>query len=157
MKIESDISLSKDAPKTKRKLKQSTITSVRQLRRYKKDKHSDEFTFKCQQNNCEQTFTTAELLTKHKSKHVKIPCTQCGKMILSKGMQKHVRQIHGDDQKVVCDLCGKVSNSIQMHKYHVRSDHEVHERLQCDICKEWFVSIRFDLIFVIQYRLLSSN
>lgn len=125
---------------------------MRQLRRHQKEKHSEDFVFKCEHYNCGQTFSSNETLKKHQFKHVKIPCTQCGKLIQTKGMQKHIRQIHGSDEKIVCDLCGKVSNSIQMHKYHVRSEHEVHERLQCDICKEWFVSIEF-ISWVIEFSI----
>lgn len=113
--------------------------TISKLKKHLKEKHT-EFSFRCEYYNCVETFATADLLDKHKEKHVKVPCPQCNKMIQSKGMKKHIRQIHEIDQRVVCDLCGKVSSSIFMHKYHVRSDHEVHERLQCDICKEWLVS-----------------
>lgn len=115
--------------------------SVRDLRRHQNEKHAEEFTFKCEHHQCGQIFRSADQLKKHETNHVKIPCSQCGKLIQTKGMFKHVRQVHGIDEKIVCDLCGKVSNSIAMHKYHVRSDHEVHQRLQCDICKEWLVGV----------------
>lgn len=110
--------------------------TINKVRRHQKQQHP-EFSFRCDQYHCMETFATADLLDQHKAKHDKVPCPQCGKLIQSRGMAKHIRQIHEIDQRVVCDLCGKVSSSIHMHKYHVRSDHEVHERLQCDICKEW--------------------
>lgn len=117
---------------------EATFYTLSKLRKHLKVKHP-EFSFRCNDSHCVETFATADLLEKHKEKHVKLPCSQCGKMIQSRYMKKHIRTIHEIDQRVVCDLCGRVSSSIFMHKYHVRSDHEVHERLQCDICKEWLV------------------
>lgn len=122
------------------------------MRKHQKHQHA-EFSFRCPHYHCMETFAVADHLEKHKvaCPHAKIPCSQCGKLIQSKGMAKHIRQIHEIDQKVICDLCGKVSSSIHMHKYHVRADHEVHERLQCDICKEWYVLIGSSSMFLFEW------
>ncbi|XP_031629858.1 zinc finger protein 729-like isoform X2 [Contarinia nasturtii] len=116
---------------------EQTFMSGRKLRKHLIEQHS-EFQLRCHHSDCEETFTTAEELEKHKERHVKVPCPRCGRMIQANNLKKHIRHTHEIDQRVVCDLCGRVSSTIVMHKYHVRSDHEVHERLQCDICKEWY-------------------
>lgn len=142
IKVEKEAKKSKENERPKRKNKpkqmkeksfrcehcQENLSSISKLRRHQKLQHP-EFTFDCRHYNCAETFATAELLDDHQIKHSKVPCPRCGKMILSKGIAKHIRQVHEVDQRVICDLCGKVSSNIHMHKYHVRSDHEVHERL----------------------------
>lgn len=116
---------------------QSFLTIYR-VRKHLKTQHP-ELAFRCSRGKCVETFATIELLEKHRERYAKIPCFTCGKMIKSNGMKRHIQSVHEKtrDQGVVCDLCGRVSSSIFMHKYHVRSEHEVHGRLQCDICKEW--------------------
>lgn len=121
------------------------LSSISKLRRHHKIQHP-EFSFSCHHYSCAESFATAQLLEEHQIKHSKVPCPRCGKMILSKGIAKHIRQVHEVDQRVICDLCGKVSSNIHMHKYHVRSDHEVHERLVRILLSVDFRYILWDLI-----------
>lgn len=104
------------------------FASIGKLRRHQKAQHP-EYSFSCRHYSCAETFATVDLLEEHQIKHSKVPCPRCGKMIMSKGIAKHIRQVHEQSQSLICEMCGKVSSNIHMHKYHVRSDHEVHERL----------------------------
>lgn len=110
------------------------------MENHQKRAHSA-YPFKCNRYSCLNSFATAEQLEEHRLKyHAKIECNQCGKLVQERTMKKHIREMHESDQRIVCDLCGKVLPNKYSYKSHVQTDHEVHARLQCDICKEWYDS-----------------
>lgn len=81
---------------------------------------------------------TEDELNKHKEDaHTRTECTHCGKMIIVSYLSNHIKLRHEQDKRVVCDLCGKVSNNKHAHKYHYQLEHDVQQKLQCDICGEW--------------------
>lgn len=47
-----------------------------------------------------------------------------------------MRKVHEENSQVVCDLCGKMSNSQRTHREHFENEHTGQERIQCDICGE---------------------
>lgn len=84
------------------------------------------------------SFETVEQLNQHViENHSREECPHCNKMIGTTYMTQHIKLRHDIDQRVVCDLCGKVSSSNHMHKYHFRIEHDVQQKLQCDICGIW--------------------
>ena len=59
-------------------------------------------------------------------------CTDCGKVLSSKGLLKnHITRVHGNDKSIVCNHCGKgFSKNIQL-KGHIDQSHS---RKTCEHC-----------------------
>lgn len=94
--------------------------------------------FKCPYLGCVDSFDTQELLDNHFTQnHTRTECPHCKKMILVSYIAKHIKDRHDVDNRVVCDMCGKVSVNYHMHAQHYRAAHIVSEKLQCDICGQW--------------------
>lgn len=96
--------------------------------------------FKCVERKCIDSFDTAEQLNKHiNENHARQECLHCNKIIGTALMPRHIKLKHECAHlHVVCDLCGKVSDSKSLHKLHVQSEHDViHQKVQCDICGLW--------------------
>lgn len=52
-------------------------------------------------------------------------------------LSEHIRLNHDETQRVVCDICGKVSSNMRVHKAHYQLAHVEQQKVQCDICKAW--------------------
>lgn len=97
--------------------------------------------FKCNEAKCVESYDTQEQLDQHtKQNHSRVNCPHCNKLIKLYYLPLHIKFYHDKDQRVVCDLCGNVSNNINTHKSHHRLVHDIQPRLQCDICKDWQVT-----------------
>lgn len=94
--------------------------------------------FKCTQAKCVESYETQEKLDEHvKQNHTRAECPHCHKMMKLYYLPIHIKLYHDKDQRIVCDLCGHVSNNINIHKSHHRLVHDIQPKLQCDICKDW--------------------
>lgn len=94
--------------------------------------------FKCNELKCVQSFATKAELDQHMIQfHTRVPCPDCNKLIASFYLNEHKKLNHDETQRVVCDLCGRVSSNMPMHKVHFQCAHMNQEKLQCDICKAW--------------------
>lgn len=113
------------------------MTRSRLVRHIKRD-HS-EFPFKC--SSCIESFLTKVLLDEHTvSEHAKEPCPHCDKVIMSSYLPHHIKLIHEQVFQIVCELCGKVSNTKEAHNIHYKFSHMGNQkRVQCDICGQWYV------------------
>lgn len=113
------------------------------LSEYKLYCHSKEthqlMPFKCIEAKCVESYATQEQLDQHtKQNHSRVNCPHCNKMIKLYYLPLHIKFYHDKDQRIICDLCGNVSNNINTHKSHHRLVHDIQPRLQCDICKDWW-------------------
>lgn len=85
-----------------------------------------------------ESFAKKTMLDRHhRRQHTTKPCSYCGKSIRAAYIRAHMRKVHEENSQVVCDLCGKISNSQRTHKEHFENEHTGQERIQCDICGEW--------------------
>lgn len=108
--------------------------SFSRLDRHIKQMH-DIKKFKCQHLNCVDSFDTQKMLDDHTaSNHTRTECPRCMKLILVSYMEQHIKERHVTDNRVMCDVCGKVSVNNQMHAQHHRAAHVISEKLMCDIC-----------------------
>ena len=76
-----------------------------------------------------------------KNVHTKLPCSQCGKLVGSGVMNRHMASAHtpNDQKKYQCDICGKgfaSKNNFQEHKY----VHTGEKPYKCKYCSACFAS-----------------
>lgn len=58
------------------------------------------------------SFMTEDELNQHKvDAHTRTECPHCNKMIIVSYLATHIRLRHEQDKRVVCDLCGRISNN----------------------------------------------
>ena len=79
---------------------------------------------------CTKKFVSGGALRFHMKIHQdKIPCGQCGKLILPHTMKQHVARIHEGSKKIDCHLCGKSlihrNQNINQHLAVIQWDHKV--------------------------------
>ncbi|XP_075990079.1 uncharacterized protein LOC142985660 [Anticarsia gemmatalis] len=87
---------------------------------------------------CKTIFSTVESFTTHYKRHIRrYECTICHKRTTDlKTMQQHYYLTHEITLKeYTCNVCGKVSNSLDIHRYHTESHKQ---RLQCPDCDKTF-------------------
>lgn len=94
--------------------------------------------FKCIEAKCVESYNTQNELDEHiKQDHHRTNCPHCNKKIKLYYLPLHIKYYHDKDQRIVCDLCGNISNNKYTHKSHYNLVHDNQPRLQCDICKVW--------------------
>lgn len=94
--------------------------------------------FGCKTKNCFNSFATQETLDAHiRDNHKPVECPICKKTMTSHWLRAHIRTLHESNEKIVCDVCGRVSANKPLHDCHYRNMHMTFERVQCDICKHW--------------------
>lgn len=97
--------------------------------------------FKCPEAKCVESYGNQLDLDEHiKTNHTRVPCPQCDKLISQHYLMYHLKEIHDEQKRVVCDLCGNISNNARKHETHFRMAHTVPEKFQCDICKAYLSS-----------------
>ncbi|CAH0602511.1 unnamed protein product [Chrysodeixis includens] len=87
---------------------------------------------------CKTIIASVESFTAHYKRHMRrYECSICQKRTLDmKVMQQHYYSTHEISLKEYkCNLCGKISNSIDTHRYH-RDTHKA--RVQCTECDKTF-------------------
>ncbi|KAI5637196.1 zinc-finger double domain-containing protein [Phthorimaea operculella] len=102
-----------------------------------KNKHSLELgNYSCP--ICKTIIASVESFTSHYKRHMRrYECSICHKRTMDvKVMQQHYYSIHEIQlKKYTCNICGKVSNSIDTHRYH-RDTHKA--RIECKECDKTF-------------------
>lgn len=121
----------------------SFLTKVR-LYRHLKESHM-KLPFECPEKFCVESFETEETLNVHvKEFHERTECPICKSSVQSDYLKDHIKLLHDESQRVICDLCGKVSKNMRIHKEHTDRLHG-DGKLQCDICKIWYVLQRLEI------------
>lgn len=94
--------------------------------------------FKCMQRKCVDSFESQQKLDNHvKENHARVQCSHCNKMFAPYYLTEHIKLNHDETQRVVCDICGKISSNMRAHKTHHQLAHVEQQKVQCDICKAW--------------------
>lgn len=90
------------------------------------------------ETKCVESYESQSDLDEHtRQAHTRVACPHCDKMIVSYYLPTHIKLIHDEEQRIVCDVCGNVSNNARKHENHIRISHSVQQKFQCDICKSW--------------------
>ncbi|XP_028176912.1 zinc finger protein 883-like [Ostrinia furnacalis] len=87
---------------------------------------------------CKTIISSVDSFTAHYKRHLRrYECSICNKRTMDlKVMQQHYYTTHEISLKEYkCDLCGKISNSIDAHRYH-KDTHKA--RVQCPECDKTF-------------------
>lgn len=91
------------------------LTKVK-LYHHLKEKHL-KLPFECSEKFCVESFATATELQMHMSEyHKRSNCPYCNKSVQSDYLNDHIRYLHDESQRVICDFCGKVSKNMRIHK-----------------------------------------
>ena len=75
-----------------------------------------------------------------------LPCDICGKMITTKGLSKHMREIHGKSgNEIQCDKCEYKSNTERNLKRHIRNIHRDKKLEECLICQRMVLNLKLHI------------
>ena len=87
---------------------------------------------------CRKKFPSQRLFALHEKRHITLQCPHCNKIITAANYDKHIKFAHTTSEKVMCDICGKVSCDRKAYKLHYLVEHSgIDQKLQCDICGQW--------------------
>lgn len=87
---------------------------------------------------CKTVLANVESFTAHYKRHLRrYECLECGKRTMDrKFIMQHYETIHeGKVKEYKCDICGKLSNTIDAHRYH-KGTHK--QRAACEECNKTF-------------------
>lgn len=125
------------------------------LYRHLKEKHM-KLPFACAEKFCVESFESEQKLNQHMSEfHERTACPVCKSSVQSDYLRDHIKLLHDESQRVICDLCGKVSKNIRIQREHFSRVHG-DGKLQCDICKTWYALIDVFIYSVYKFILNQS-
>ena len=119
---------------------------VKHLKRHLKTVHGDIPKLTCDVCHC--TLKGSKALEKHKQdQHSEesqdlVDCDICGKTLLSRTYQRHLKRQHSDNSIVKCDLCFKEFPRQANLNVHIRTVHSDIERkkMKCEKCEQSFLT-----------------
>ena len=62
----------------------------------------------------------------------KVSCEICHKWLHPNGVRRHIQEIHGENQSVKCDICGKTFRNKSSLQDHLRQIHNVYKNKVAD-------------------------
>ena len=68
---------------------------------------------------CDYVATTEARLDWHKRQHFKVDCQVCGKVVLQRNLNKHIRRDHMGERRFSCEICSKAffsKDKLETHK-----------------------------------------
>ncbi|XP_026149220.1 zinc finger protein 1035 [Mastacembelus armatus] len=98
-------------------------------------------------SECDMSFTDGLLLISHLEDHGREEqekrrntCIKCGRMFTSRSyLEKHMKNVHGTDDKYSCPDCSKVVHSLSDLEIH-RTCHDLSRPYACKLCSQRFLS-----------------
>ena len=89
-------------------------------------------------NKCDRVFDIKLRLQRHKESHkparVKIACEVCGKLIIKRFYNVHLRNHGPGKQKCSIEGCTKIYRSKSAVAHHIENDHEESKNIKCPEC-----------------------
>ncbi|XP_052842946.1 transcription factor grauzone [Drosophila gunungcola] len=95
---------------------------------------------------CGKSIRGREALARHMEEHTGTPqaaikCHLCDSMLTTKyGLARHIKMMHTAEnlQPMQCELCLKISPSLQAHQHHIKYTHNTARSHQCPMCEKAF-------------------
>ncbi|XP_017010162.2 transcription factor grauzone [Drosophila takahashii] len=95
---------------------------------------------------CGKSIRGREALARHMEEHTgatqaAIKCHLCDSMLTTKyGLARHIKMMHTAEnlQPMQCELCLKISPSLQAHQHHIKYTHNTARTHQCPMCEKAF-------------------
>ncbi|KAH8283545.1 hypothetical protein KR018_005489, partial [Drosophila ironensis] len=95
---------------------------------------------------CGKSIRGREALARHMEEHTGAPqsafkCHLCDSMLTTKyGLARHIKMMHTVEnlQPMQCELCLKISPSLQAHQHHMKYTHNTARTHQCPMCEKAF-------------------
>ncbi|ALC41309.1 CG8388 [Drosophila busckii] len=95
---------------------------------------------------CGKQIRGREALVRHMQEHEGSPqqllkCHLCSSMLTTKyGLARHIKMMHTADnlQPMQCEVCLKISPSLQSHQHHIKYTHNTARTHQCPMCEKAF-------------------
>ena len=119
------------------------------LRKHERRMHQELPTISC--DKCDYTFKGFPgELKRHQSRvhdenRPTFKCDHCSKEFLGQqNFQSHIRLFH-KNQKYKCEVCGKETRTITMHKIHLKSHLGIEDQLKCDQCDTFVTYSKYKL------------
>ncbi|KAK6629939.1 hypothetical protein RUM43_003760 [Polyplax serrata] len=93
--------------------------------------------------DCGKSFTTQLRLNLHRKKHIKqtsveLQCSECGKILQTKGGLATHKSVHKLGRHFMCHICGKTFTQKINMQQHVKH-HKAERPYICDICNKSFI------------------
>ncbi|XP_017049775.2 LOW QUALITY PROTEIN: transcription factor grauzone [Drosophila ficusphila] len=95
---------------------------------------------------CGKSIRGREALARHMEEHTGAPqsaikCHLCDSMLTTKyGLARHIKMMHTEEnlQPMQCEICLKISPSLQAHQHHIKYTHKTARSHQCPMCEKAF-------------------
>ncbi|XP_001361867.2 transcription factor grauzone [Drosophila pseudoobscura] len=95
---------------------------------------------------CGKSIRGREALARHMEEHTGAPqatieCHLCDSKLTTKyGLARHIKMMHTVEnlQPMQCELCLKISPSLQAHQHHIKYTHNTARNHQCPMCEKAF-------------------
>ncbi|XP_017096813.2 transcription factor grauzone [Drosophila bipectinata] len=95
---------------------------------------------------CGKSIRGREALARHMEEHTGAPqsaikCHLCDSKLTTKyGLARHIKMMHTAEnlQPMQCELCMKISPSLQAHQHHIKYTHNTARTHQCPMCEKAF-------------------